>query len=623
MTILQALSNYYQRLADRPGAVPVGYVQQQIGYALVLDAAGGIISVRPLGEMRQKKVVGTSCVVPAPVTVPKARTSGSIVPYFLWDKPSYLLGVETGETNTAKKFAASRKLHLGALANGRSPILVAVRKFFERYQSGAPESAIPDEYRDRPYVFRTEASVEFAHDTAEAKEIWSVVEPRVVWATGVCLVTGISGPVERLHPKIVGFRDADTLVAFDKEAFRSYGKEQGANAPVSRNAAHAYSTALNCLLRSGSRQRVQIGDTTVVFWADTSGVGEPAATAAEDVFGGWFLSPQKDDPEADAREAVKLRDALQALRQGRPLESLDLRLKDGTRFHVLGLAPNAARLSVRFWLTDDFAVFARRLADHHADLDIEPKPWGAKSPSIQRLLVKTVVPDVIRAKGSKASFEYLERNAPNLAGEVTRAVLMGARYPQSLLGATIIRLRAGDDASNGWHAAVIRAVLFRDQRLRRHDHDIPESGETPMSLKKDHPNKGYQLGRLFAVYELAQRSALRKVNATIRDKYFGAASAAPASVFPVIVRGAQNHLSKIRKEKPGWAYLIEKELEEIYSHIEPKEQLSLPRSLRLPDQGEFAIGYYHQRATKLHNDKGEQVSFDNIAAETEDQGDDE
>lgn len=144
-----------------------------------------------------------------------------------------------------------------------------------------------------------------------------------------------------------------------------------------------------------------------------------------------------------------------------------------------------------------------------------------------------------------------------------------------------------------------------------------------MSLKKDHPNKGYQLGRLFAVYELAQRSALGKVNASIRDRYFGAASATPASVFPIIVRGAQNHLAKIRKEKPGWAYLIEKELEEIYAHIEPVEPLSLPRSLRLSDQGEFAIGYYHQRATKLRNDKGEQVGFDDVATETEDQGDDE
>ena len=144
-----------------------------------------------------------------------------------------------------------------------------------------------------------------------------------------------------------------------------------------------------------------------------------------------------------------------------------------------------------------------------------------------------------------------------------------------------------------------------------------------MSLKKDHPNKGYQLGRLFAVYELAQRSALGKVNASIRDKYFGAASATPASIFPIIIRAAQNHLGKIRKEKPGWAHLIEKELEEIHSHIEPSEPLSLPRSLHLTDQGEFAVGYYHQRASKLRSDKGEQIGFDDVETVTQDQGSDE
>jgi CRISPR-associated protein Csd1 len=205
-----------------------------------------------------------------------------------------------------------------------------------------------------------------------------------------------------------------------------------------------------------------------------------------------------------------------------------------------------------------------------------------------------------------------------LAGEVMRAVLTGARYPQSLLAAAIIRLRAGDPKMSdgksggiGWHAAVIRAVLMRDHRLKFYKEKVP------MSLDRDHRTPGYLLGRLFAMHEVAQRAALGRVNASIRDRYFGAASATPASVFPLIVRGGQNHLAKVRKEKPGWATLIERELDGIYSNL----GATLPRSLSLQQQGEFAIGYYHQRSAKLKSDKGEEISLADHDASAGEEGD--
>jgi CRISPR-associated protein Csd1 len=274
---------------------------------------------------------------------------------------------------------------------------------------------------------------------------------------------------------------------------------------------------------------------------------------------------------------------------------------EGTKFYVLGLSPNAARLSVRFWLTGDFGQFAKALAQHHEDLLIEPMPMGwTGPPSLGILLVRTT-----------AAHSDFKNIPPQLAGEVMRAMLTGGRYPSTLLSAAIMRLRAGDSAATGWHAAVIRAALNRQRRINS------EQGKIPMGLDRSHDNIGYQLGRLFAVYEMSQRAALGKVNATIRDRYFGAASATPASVFPLIVRGGQNHLSKVRKEKPGWATLIERELEEINSHFEPKPGGIWPRSLRLADQGEFAIGYYHQRATKLTSDKGETIDPELVEAETE------
>ena len=258
------------------------------------------------------------------------------------------------------------------------------------------------------------------------------------------------------------------------------------------------------------------------------------------------------------------------------MRDLDLGLAEGTRFHVLGLAPNAARLSVRFWLDDDFDNFARRLAEHYADLAIVPAPWRTTLPSVQRLLVKTT-----------ALQEKFDNIPPLLAGETMRAVLGGGRYPRTLLSASIIRLRAGDDPETGWHAAAIRAVLARDYRLNL------SKEETPVSLERDNPNPAYQLGRMFAALETAQRLALGKINATIRDRYFGAASATPAGIFPILLRGAQNHLGKLRKDgKGGW---IEREIEEIAGHLPPE----LPRSLLLEAQGRFAIGYYHQRKAQF------------------------
>jgi CRISPR-associated protein Csd1 len=326
---------------------------------------------------------------------------------------------------------------------------------------------------------------------------------------------------------------------------------------------------------------------------------------ADDWFGAAFAMDSQD-----ADEARKISEDLEAIARGRRLSAIRSAIEPGTRFHVLGLSPNVARLSVRFWLSDTLDVFASRLAAHHEDLHVEPSPW-TKPPSINYLLAQTTA--------FQGKFENIP---PLLAGEIVRAMLTGGPYPRSWLAAILIRLRAGDDPVRGWHAAAIRAVLARQQRQRRTTSHASEQGETPMSLDRDHGNIGYQLGRLFAVYELAQRSALgRGVKATIRDKYYGTAAATPARIFPLVIAGGQKHLSKVRKEKPGWAHMIEKELEEVMGRIQTSLPFSLPRSLRLEDQGEFAIGYYHQRTARLGDGAGQPPVFDDNAEEGNDNDD--
>lgn len=571
MTILQALNGYYERMAARGEAEAPGWSREKFGWCLILDVDGNPVDVQDLHDTAGKKPVVTLRDVPAAVK----RTVG-IAPNTLWDKTNYTFGRTAGAgRRSTEEHAAFRSATLALIGDSADPGLVALRRFLEGWtpdRFDAPPFRL--EMLDANFLFRLEGDDGYLHQRAAARALVEAVESDAS-QSAFCLVTGISAPVARLHPTIKGVEGAQmagaSLVSFNLDAFESYGKAQGHNAPTSQVASFRYGAALNRLLDRGSANRTRIGDATVVFWADCAS-DEAAAGAAEGLFNSFFTPP----PLQDADEATRLRAMLADVARGRTLSEVNPKLAAGTRFHILGLSPNAARLSIRFWLSDDFEVFARRLAEHFVDLEIEPGPWRGAAPSINRLLVKTT-----------ALMEKFENIPPQLAGELTRAVLQGSAYPQSWLAAAVIRLRAGDDPLTGWHAAAIKAVLARDHRID------PRKKGVPVSLDREHPNIAYQLGRLFAVLETAQRMALGKVNASIRDRYFGAASATPASVFPLLLRGVQNHLGKLRKDgKGGW---IEREIEDILDVV----GVDLPRSLPLAEQGRFAIGYYHQRKTQF------------------------
>ena len=225
-----------------------------------------------------------------------------------------------------------------------------------------------------------------------------------------------------------------------------------------------------------------------------------------------------------------------------------------------------------------------RLADHWQDMQIQPLPWSfERPPGVQQLLLE-VVP--LRKKDGR--YDYRGRSfddiPPQLAGEFLRSILTGQRYPRQLLTQIVQRLRADGDI-NGLRAALIKAVLHRDHRKGFTKEAIP------MSLEIEGSPLAYRLGCLFAVLEQAQRGALGDVNASIVDRYYGTASSVPYSVFPRLIAGCQNHLSKIRKDKPGFAVNIDKRLGEIVGAL----PASFPKQLTIEQQGQFAVGYYHQK----------------------------
>ncbi|MBV8593522.1 MAG: type I-C CRISPR-associated protein Cas8c/Csd1 [Caulobacteraceae bacterium] len=587
MTILQSLDRYYDRMAARGEAEAPGWSREKISFAIVLSPEGEAIDVNDLRDWSTKKPTPRQMEVPAAVK----RTAG-ISPNLFWDKSAYLLGRTAGEgRRTADEHKAFVTKHLELLAGETDEGLTALRTFLRSWTSDRFDS-LPFrlEMLDANIVFQLEGERRHLHDR-EAARRFILARSSSDHEQESCLVTGLMGPVARLHPTIKGVEGAQSsgasLVSFNHEAFDSFGKKNGDNAPTSEAAAFRYGAALNRMLDRGSRNRLPrpVGDAAIVFWADTSDtVGEVQARETEDFFAAL------SEPPDDAEEAAKLGDALQKLADGRPLRDLSFNLAERTRFHVLGLSPNAARLSVRYWLDDDFEQFARRLARHYADLAIEPAPWRAKPPSIQRLLVKTTA--------LQEKFD----NIPNgLAGEVMRAVLSGAPYPRTWLAAAIIRLRAGDSPGSGWHAAVIKACLNRPiildmEDLQRRGADPErvrklEQEMAPVALDPANRSEAYQLGRLFSVLESAQRAALgRQINATIADRYYAAASSTPARVFAALIRGAKTHISDAKKRNTG--HWIEPRLQEIIAQLPP----DLPTSLRLEDQGRFAVGYYHERA---------------------------
>jgi CRISPR-associated protein Csd1 len=361
-------------------------------------------------------------------------------------------------------------------------------------------------------------------------------------------------------------------VSFNLDAFSSYGKEQGDNAPVSEYAAFAYTTALNHLLRrtADNHQRVQLGDTTLLFWAQGSSA---QASQASESFIAAFLNETAD---TDAQATAKLQSALLLVQAGRPLAELEPSLDDDMPFFVLGLAPNASRLSVRYWFPGTLRQFAVRLADHFWDLKLIPPPRHPL-PSLRQLALITTP----YRNGKHQSDDM----PPLLVGELARAVFSGGRYPQSLLATLLMRLRADGHLSD-LRVALIKAVLARNNRL-----DSSKQQEIPVSLDTQNRDTGYLLGRLFSSLENAQSAALgSNINATIRDRYYGAASATPAIVFPLLLRNTQHHLSRLHKDKPGLAHNLEKEIGGIVDLLPP----AFARHLKLEAQGRFAIGYYHQ-----------------------------
>ncbi len=582
--ILQALYDYYQRKVADPesGLPPFGFERKAIPFIIEVDHAGALVQIEDTRQIEGQKKTAREFLVPQAVK----KTSG-IAANLLWDNAEYVLGIPRKVKPGQKKPAPQRitAQHQAFIARIRAlpeDVLAdagiqAVLAFLERLDCKRLMRLPPwPELRTNPNVsFRLAGESDLiCQRPAVRSAIEQLAEAHAAAGEeGVCLITGERHGISRLHPAIKGVWGAQSsganIVSFNLAAFRSWGKDQGANAPVSERAAFAYTTALNHLLRKGSPQRLQVGDSSTVFWAEKP---VPLEMAIPDLFG----EPPKDDPDAGIS---RVRALYESVRFGRYTgDDAD------TRFHVLGLAPNAARIAVRFWAVTTVGELATRIVQHFEDIRIVPDGRQTEHLSLFRLLVTT-------ATQGKA-----ENIPPNLAGDCLRAILEGRPYPQSLLAAAVRRCRAEREVPYP-RAALIKGCLNRAARITH-----PEAKEDlTVSLDPDNPNPGYRLGRLFAVLERIQERASPGLNATIRDRYYGSASSTPAAVFPTLLKLSKHHLAKL--DNRGEAVRFEKQLGEIIDGI-----TDFPAHLALADQGRFAVGYYHQRQDFFRKSASETAS---------------
>ncbi len=571
--ILQALNNYYHRKCDDSETAhrlpAFGLEQKEIPFLLEITKEGSLVQLVDTRTLNGKKMVAQNFRVPQGVK----KTSG-VAANLLWDTLEYVLGVDTkGNPERVAEQHAFFLARIEALPQnalddvGIQAVLAFLRPMDLAQLEAQPAWAQALEanavmsfrlHGDLDLICQRPAVVKAAQEVAaDAPELLAM-----------CLVTGEDAPVQRLHSAIKGVWGAQSsganIVSFNARAFESYGKteRQGENAPIGRAAAFAYTTALNHLLRKDSVQRIQVGDASTVFWADRDSEFE---SAAANIFG----EPPKDDPDQSARSVRALFEAVQSGKLGG--------LDGANRFHVLGLAPNAARISVRFYHCLPLRDLAVRILQHFDDLEVVRGPNDPQYPSMFGLLKSVAV-------------QHKSDNIPpNLGGAVVNAIFAEANapYPVLWLNAAVGRCRA-EQTVNYLRAASIKACLNRQIRRASNSSSArPTEKEFLPMLDLSNTNSAYRLGRLFAALEKIQEEASPGLNATIRDRYYGAASSTPVAVFTTLLRLKNAHLKKISVQRAVW---FEKLLGEILSSV-----TDFQKHLPLSDQGRFALGYYHQR----------------------------
>lgn len=569
--ILQALAEYYQR-AD--GLAPAGWEYKRIPFYIEIAPDGTFLQLIDRRSGPKPADVHLTLVPKAEI---RSGTRAFERPNTLWDHYGFVLGVSKSDADKDKSSAKEQLLHFAARVNQlfeaapESMELQAIQAFYEskEYKRVTNDPLWRDCTRIAGcnLTFRIAGQLDVGVHAASVRRLLSATTDShedTHEVKSVCLVTGETAPAIKLHYPIVNVGEKPApLCATNEPAYWSFGKEKGFGFPVSADVNFRYTTALNHLLRPGSRQRMRIGDASAVFWTQKHDEIEHRFGS---IFGG------ADDPN----HTDELRAVLEAIHSGK----FDGGRGDN-RFYMLGLAPNAARISVRFWHVESLRDVARRIRRWFDDLKVARGPRDPEYPSLFRLLTGCAV------RGEAKNIP------PNLGGDIMRAVLSGGPYPLTWFNAAIQRCRAEQQVTY-FRSAAIKACLNRSIVVHRNYEEEYQSMLDPTNSQAS-----YRLGRLFAVLERIQEESaggIGRLNSTIRDRYYGAACSTPASVFPLLLKLKNHHVSKLDDKAKRMLYRAFQDhrpddyIGEVLTNV-----VTIPAHLALRQQGVFALGYYHQR----------------------------
>lgn len=584
--IINALADYYEILLKNRKVAKEGWSSAKVSHAVTIDFNGNVKNIISLmyEEERGKKKISLPVIKSVPEQPGRSR---QVAPYFMCDNARYILGAWniTGDEEQDEKsrkqaqdyHKASAELHKQRLQNVEGDFAKSIVKFFEKWDFEKNKNELDVNWGSilsgNNLIFR---NYETTREILSDENIIAICNEKIVYdkdeKLGRCLVTGKIGTIARLHPLIKGVRGAQSsgaaMVSFNSDAFNSYGKEKGDNAPVSEYVASAYGKALNYLL-SESSHKIMIGDTTTVFWVNEEKNESDYADFFKELY----------QPE-NAEQEKNLSIIMKAIASGRVYRKGEHELRPETKFYILGLSPNAARLSVRFFYSDTFGNMIKNIQEHYERLKIV-------SPEYEDREIPTVG-DILHTTVNKKSRD--KKVQPILVGSFMKAILQDTKYPAAIYNNIMLRIHAEHEVKRD-AVAMIKAYIIKN---------YPNKKEVvnTMYLNRECEELSYVLGRMFAVLEDIQQSAIGKEN--LKAQYFNSASSTPSVVFPRLIKLSNNHLRVLARNNKGAQVNKEKELQELFSKIHEE----FPGRLSLEEQGLFIVGYYHQlqeRYTKKEN----------------------
>ena len=578
--ILRALVDYYNTLVRQGKIARPGWSRVKISWALDLEPDGSISSVQYMKVTPDKgKPYPQEMTLPAPVKKTSGERSN-----FLWENAEYLIGYATKDApeKTKRKFETAKELHLSLLRDVDTPEANAVKSYFERWDPASDinglfsEECLEDLRGGGNLTFLFEGRP--IGDYPSLQEAWqkSYDEPEE-GKVMIDLVTGQRAVAQKTHPAVKGVANAQSsgasLVSFNAEAYESYGKSgnQCESAPMSKETAFAYTSALN-YLTANREHRQSIGDMTVVYWSKN---GEEAYQTALD----RFLSG------ATKVESLKQQDLsaiMAAIAHGDPVTVDGDLLVPSEDFYLLGIAPNAARLSIRFFYRGTFGDLVTHIRQHYEDINIVSDRRNTWQTMPVWSLLKEIQPP-----GKNAE------TPPQTGGDLLRAVMTGGRYPRTLFNLAMLRIRSDNSVTQDHkehsvtrgRAAIIKAYLIRNTKTNPNYANIKEV--TTVALNETSNYTPYVLGRLFAVLERIQQQANPGITATIKDRYFNSACSTPAAIFPTLLKLSGSHLKKIDN---GISVYYRRMLGDLMNRLDTE----LPKTQSPEEQGTFILGYYHQ-----------------------------